>query len=273
MLNGDNVCGCKGIRTCLLCEQLRPNGKPDSEVCRKPFSFCIDCGKAWPKGDNSKAHPEHEGESFKFDGVHIIRDFVSAEEEEEICHVIEQTPFVQSQSGRRKQDYGPKVNFKRKKVKLANFTGLPAFSEVLFERMKRTSILKDFIPVELCNLDYNPDRGSAIDPHFDDFWIWGDRLVTLNLLSDSILSMTNEEQPHVEIQLPLLRRSLIVIFGPARQQWKHAIHRKHITSRRLAVTLRELSREFLPGGSGEEIGAELCKIALTFSGTAVGSPP
>lgn len=132
--------------------------------------------------------------------------------------------------------------------------------------------MKDFIPVELCNLEYSPDRGSAIDPHFDDFWIWGDRLVTLNLLSDSILSMTSEEHPDVDIQLPLKRRSLIVIFGAARQLWKHAIHREHITSRRLAVTLRELSEEFLPGGRGEQIGAELLKTALTFSGTAVGNP-
>lgn len=34
-------------------------------------------------------------------------------------------------------------------------------------------ILEDFRPVEQCNLDYSPERGSAIDPHLDDAWLWG----------------------------------------------------------------------------------------------------
>lgn len=48
--------------------------------------------------------------------------------------------------------------------------------------------LRGFRPAELCNLDYSPARGSAIDPHMDDDWIWGERLVTLNLLSPTYLT-------------------------------------------------------------------------------------
>ena len=29
---------------------------------------------------------------------------------------------------------------------------------------------QDFEPVEQCHLDYRPDRGAAIDMHFDDSW-------------------------------------------------------------------------------------------------------
>ena len=90
------------------------------------------------------------------------------------------------------QDYGPKVNFKRQKVKLGSFNGLPPFSERVVKRMQsELEELRDFTPVELCNLDYSPERGSAIDPHMDDSWIWGERLVTINLLSPTYLTFSN----------------------------------------------------------------------------------
>lgn len=49
---------------------------------------------------------------------------------------------------------------------------------------------KDFFPVELCNLEYVPERGSAIVPHLDDSWLWGERLVLLNLESETKMTFT-----------------------------------------------------------------------------------
>jgi hypothetical protein len=60
------------------------------------------------------------------------------------------------------QDYGPKVNFKRKKLKVADFTGLPEYSKYIYEKMRKMDILSDFTPVELCNLEYSSERGSSI---------------------------------------------------------------------------------------------------------------
>ena len=130
--------------------------------------------------------------------------------------------------------------------------------------------LKDFVPVELCNLEYVPERGSAIDPHFDDFWLWGERLVTLNLLSDTVLNMTKDGS-QIEVAVPMARRSLIVVHGPARYEWKHAVLREDIHKRRLATTLRELTPEFLAGGASEQLGKEIIDLALTFSGLPVES--
>ena len=61
--------------------------------------------------------------------------------------------------------------------------------------------LSDFEAVEQCHLDYNVSRGSHIDMHFDDFWLWGDRLVTLNLLSHSIISLTHPQLPYT-VRIP-----------------------------------------------------------------------
>ena len=169
------------------------------------------------------------------------------------------------------QDYGPKVNFKRKKLKMEVFSGLPSFSRTLYDRMRSLDCLQDFVPIEQCNLEYDPDRGSAIDPHFDDFWLWGERLVTLNLKSDSVLYMTSDYEPGVEVHVPLIRRSLLVLYGDARHKWKHGIQREDIKGTRIAITYRELSQEFQSGGARETDGEDLVRTALSFTGTAVGS--
>lgn len=169
------------------------------------------------------------------------------------------------------QDFGPQVNFKKRKLKQDNFTGLPQFSKVLVERMwSMVPALSDFQPVELCNLEYVPDRGSSIDPHFDDFWVWGDRLVTLNLLSESTLTFSHSAY-NTEVAVPMPRRSLIIVSGPSRYKWKHAIKRQDIVSRRIAITLRELAQEFCEGGKSCSVGNELIKTALTFQGKSVPS--
>lgn len=136
--------------------------------------------------------------------------------------------------------------------------------------------LAGFQPVEQCNLDYNPQRGSAIDPHLDDSWLWGERLVTINMLSDTTLTMSLaqglpelglEEEVQVAVIVP--RRSLVVLYGEARHKWLHAIRREHIGARRVCSTYRELSAEFLPGGQQAELGAQLLHIALRFQGTPI----
>ncbi|XP_019621387.1 PREDICTED: alpha-ketoglutarate-dependent dioxygenase alkB homolog 4-like [Branchiostoma belcheri] len=314
-------CGCKGIRTCLLCEEEKAtvNGSEGNAGRLVRYMYCHQCHKAWRHTEGSLCQTEQ----IDFPGVLIVEDFITPEEETEIVTVIEGTEWKMSQSGRKKQDFGPKVNFKKKKLKLGGFTGLPSFSASLLARMKSHDLLKDFTPVEQCHLEYDPSRGSAIDPHFDDFWLWGERLVTVNLLADSVLTMSCEETDKielttqqtthcehgkksvpspdcdpgsqtkavadpqdmtrsqdksesnilrycdVEVAIPMPRRSLIVVHGDARHKWMHAIHREDITSRRIAVTLRELSSEFSAEGVLNQTGKELIDIALSFNGSAI----
>ena len=150
-------------------------------------------------------------------------------------------------------------------MKQGSFSGLPPFSELLVKRTQKLESggLANFIPVELCNLEYVPERGSSIDPHLDDSWLWGNRLVTINLLSDTYLTFTNHCE---QVLVPLLHCSLVIVSGGARHCWQHSISREHIVSRRLGITLRELSSTFLPGGEQEEIGKQLLSVASTYAG-------
>ncbi|XP_054716525.1 alpha-ketoglutarate-dependent dioxygenase alkB homolog 4-like isoform X2 [Uloborus diversus] len=189
-------CGCKGIRTCLLCEEeesIQNYIEQDSEV----FTFCSKCELCWPNCPSVDNPPVYLGK-FK-----LYEEFLSIEEEERIVCAIDEIPWMLSQSGRKKQDFGPKVNFKKKKGKVGDFRGFPYFSRLIVDRMQLLPELVDFQPIELCNLEYSPERGSAIDPHIDDSWIWGERLVTVNLVSNTVLTLTPANSKFCKCDLEL----------------------------------------------------------------------
>ncbi|XP_071789689.1 alpha-ketoglutarate-dependent dioxygenase alkB homolog 4-like [Asterias amurensis] len=298
MVDWVEKCGCKGIRTCLLCENgcgVSQSTVTSKSPHEKRYIYCWMCNEAYQQTESFKEKSivtstceEHSGNGLVFPGVILIPEFVSEEEEAEIVQIIDESPWKPSQSGRWKQDYGPKVNFKRRKLKTGSFTGLPPFIQPFVNRINSHPGLGDFVPVELCNLDYRPDRGSSIDPHRDDSWLWGERLITINLLSGTFLDMTpvttsdltpvttsdttsaeHDPQTALTVRIPLPARSLIVVSGAARHDWNHGICRGAIIARRLAITLRELTETFLDGGSEETVGREVLSIAGTYTGSVV----
>lgn len=358
-----NVCACKGIRSCLACESIKgakSSGTTslNEEEDSVEYIFCPLCGLCWSAKKSVNTCIESKNLGFYLPGILLIHDFISKEEESKIVSNIDKTSWAPSQSGRRKQDFGPKVNFKKHKVKIGDFNGFPEFADFIIDRLASVPCVSSFLPVELCNLEYCPERGSAIEPHVDDFWLWGERLITLNLLSDTVLTLTpmdthecstwcknvnfacedllqskncehiskeffmntnrkdfhllltegNGEENHSSVsctdssmpceeavlrngscvtvtdnhhicptsqclkltsnpklkrtvKIPLPPCSLLVLYSCARYHWFHAIKRSDIKDRRLAMTFRELSPEFLPGGQQSELGKELLDIA------------
>ncbi|VDD83623.1 unnamed protein product [Mesocestoides corti] len=293
--SGAPLCACRGIRVCSLCEQEKHTSgllKNSSEFVQ--LAFCSQCSKAFSDESPGKpACPDHS-DGFKFFGITILDEFLSEEEEADLIRKIDASPWVPSQSGRSKQvhycdvnarrrysllggrdlDYGAKVNFKKRRISTKYFTGLPDYSRSLVERLHHRmrnngARFKDFYPVELCNLEYLPERGAAIVPHLDDTWLWGERLVLLNLASPTRMTFTlpangpgvpgeweryktfaasylppSQASYHV-VAVSLPRRSLLIIADKARFTWLHAINRNEVLMRRLSLTMRELSNEFL----------------------------
>ena len=75
---------------------------------------------------------------------------------------------------------------------------------------------------------------------------------------------------HFQICVPLPQRSLVIVQGQSRYEWQHSIHRKHIISRRLATTLRELTPDFMPGGKFyETTGRDILEAASNYQGSPV----
>lgn len=130
--------------------------------------------------------------------------------------------------------------------------------------------MKEFQTIEQCTLEYNPERGASIDPHIDDCWIWGERIVTVNVKGDSVLTMTylqqkdrnryNLAQAPIEfsafddklsdivVRIPMPARSLLVLTGQARYQWQHRVLRDDVKSLRVCLAYREFTPPYLKGG-------------------------
>ena len=302
-------CACKGIRKCAICEPILVENEKTKEISliydegfntKKVYIFCFKCNQATPLDSIRRNEIElfiqqpdsaceslfecncvkfNQSDLIKIKGIFVWNNFLSLLEEAFLINEINKSEWVSSQSGRFKQDYGPQVNFKQKKLKSAKFTGLPYYSKFLLERLNQSNqnLIKDFQPVELCNLKYDSSRASCIDPHFDDFWLWGDRLITISLVSNTFYTMIpgNDDSlkayADCEILIPLKKLSLIILNDDARNKWMHSIKRSHIKSTRIAITLRELSNEFkIPNEKGL-LGKQIERLALSLKGISTGS--
>uniref|UniRef100_A0A1I8HKB5 LYR motif-containing protein 9 n=1 Tax=Macrostomum lignano TaxID=282301 RepID=A0A1I8HKB5_9PLAT len=246
-------CACKGIRACKICcaaKQLplvavsAASSLPQPD--QPPLHFCIDCQavRATPRhadGDDAEHWSAIPSSASGLAGIRVFRDFINPDEEAVLAAEIDKRPWAPSQSGR-----------------------LPPYWSALLPRLLALPGLADFQPVELCNLDYQPELGAHIDPHIDDTWLWGDRLVTLNLCSDTSLTLS-QSAGSTRISIPMPRRSVLVLSGPARYDWLHAVLPDDVTGRRLAVTLRELAPDWLETVDGRA----LLKAGAAFDGVSV----
>jgi len=214
------TCACKGRRTCALC--INPEINPDT-VARPVLPTII------PKND----------EEFLDKGVQVIRNFLTPEEHDKVVALIlENEKFTDSQSGRKKVDYGPRVNFRKKKIKLPpTFIGFPSYVKFIIDRLYEKCNFKTH---EVLFLEYEPERGAHIDPHLDDEWAWGEQIINLNLLSPTVLTLANSKN---EIAVTLNCGDLMVLTKEARHVWTHEIKQEHITEHRLCITVRDISKE------------------------------
>lgn len=70
------------------------------------------------------------------------------------------------------------------------FQGFPAFTKFVQTKFENEPLLRDFRSVEQCSLEYDSSKGASIDPHVDDCWVWGERVVTVNCLGNSVLTLS-----------------------------------------------------------------------------------
>lgn len=307
-MNTVRPCGCKGCRTCLLCEkEFNILDKPS--YCKlfqelESFVFCPECNKVYPGWDVElvcSAHPDHlnssdeAAEGIDFPGILVMPNFLTAKEGTDVMRNLDEITWQPSQSGRRKQNFGPKTNFKKKKLHNGDFNGFPAFSRFIQERFEGVPLLSGFQTIEQCTLEYSADKGASIDPHIDDCWVWGERIVTVNCLGDSVLTLspysnvdrkkyncdlvdeykdtlitelasneTLERFSRSVIRIPMPNLSLIVLYGPPRYQFEHAVLREDIEERRVCIAYREFTPNYLKGGCDEAKGEEVLRKAQNF---------
>jgi len=310
-MNTTRGCGCKGYRSCRICEDqwgivAQEVGQVRASEITRRAQLCLGCGDVFFSDEACPDCSAHLGrDPFDIGGLRVITDFVSEAEESRLLDDLDTLEWDTSQSGRRKQNFGPRANFKKRKVKAGqNFKGFPKQTQFVQDRFKQVPLLSGYQTVEQCSIEYRPETGARIDPHIDDCWVWGERIVQLNMASDSVLtlfpycdsqqgdkskynladvptfpkvikddcvvasgppySFKEELDMGVMVRVPLPRRSLLVMYGEARYQWEHCILRSDISARRVIIAYRELTPPYLPGGRDQAIGDIIVDRAKQF---------
>jgi alkylated DNA repair dioxygenase AlkB len=195
-----------------------------------------------------------------FEGFYIIKNFLSESDQSAIIDKINSIEWKESQSGRKKQDYGPKINYKKRKVKYEGeqtLSNLPnevkSLINKLTKNIKSDNLdinLEDYDVAGVGNLLYSNVNGSHIEPHIDDVWVWGRRIIGVNLFSDTTMTFSIEVDDNfsakilVELDIPLKAGDIYIMTNNARYIWKHSIKKEFILSDRIAITVREFEEGY-----------------------------
>lgn len=144
-------------------------------------------------------------------GLQYLPDFITAEEERALIEAIDQQPWLNDLK-RRVQHYGYKYDYKARAVTPDSYLGplpdwlMPAAQKLPFKPDQ--AIVNEYLP------------GQGIFAHVDCVLCFSDTIASLSLGSGAAMQFTNEKERH---DLYLEPRSLIILSGPARYEWTHAI--------------------------------------------------
>lgn len=186
-------------------------------------------------------------------------------------------------TGLRRMGIGPSADFPRRRIREAKSEvfaahGFPPEVHPLLRRCaglaeaastpgtspdEAAATARPFVPIQVNANDYAGSGGGAdpgagnLDPHVDEPWIWGERVVGVSLGADAAITFiprpacASDGTPEAacvaaqgfKLQLP--RRSAFVMAGAARHEWLHGIAAADVAGRRLSLTVRELAGSLL----------------------------
>lgn len=152
-------------------------------------------------------------------GATVIDDFVSVGREQELLSVIDNAPWLQDLR-RRVQQYGWRYDYKARRVSEDAWLGpLPNWLQQEIGRFSGSGLF-DETPDQVIVNEYEPGQGIA--PHIDCVPCFGPIIATLSLGGRVEMRFENiASGDQRETLLP--PRSLLVLTGPARYEWRHTI--------------------------------------------------
>lgn len=181
-------------------------------------------------------------------GLHYLAEFVDETREQELIGVIDQQPWI-TELKRRVQHYGYKYDYKGRKVTSDMYLGaLPDWLAALCSELCKGGRMPK-LPDQVIVNEYVPGQGIAA--HVDCVPCFDDTIASLTLGSSCVMEFSHVKT-RLKAPLFLERRSLIVMQGEARYEWRHAIPprltdkhegKTHARHRRLSLTFRNVLME------------------------------
>lgn len=146
-------------------------------------------------------------------------DYVLASEAMDLLGHIDSSPW-RNDLKRRVQHYGYRYDYKARRVTAESYLGpLPAWLGALAARLQAERIF-DEVPDQVIVNEYLPGQGIA--PHVDCEPCFGDIIASLSLVSACTMEFSQLGGPGGATQR-LEPRSLLVLSGVSRFDWKHGI--------------------------------------------------
>ena len=181
---------------------------------------------------------------FGISGLLYIPAYITSDEEASLIKTINKQAWNNTLS-RRVQHYGYRYDYKARTVSADMYLGtLPKWLSDLAIQLKNDG-LSDEIPDQVIINEYQP--GQGISPHIDCEKCFGPRIFSLSLGSSAFMEFTREGKPKKEILLA--QKSLVMMYGEARSNWKHSIparlRDKGIErGTRISLTFRNVEKDF-----------------------------
>jgi alkylated DNA repair dioxygenase AlkB len=178
-------------------------------------------------------------------GLSYIPDYVNATEEQNLITQIDAQVWITALK-RRVQHYGYIYDYKKRVVTKDMFLGhLPDWLASFAERIYKDRFIAARPDQVIINEYYS---GQGIASHIDCEPCFGDTILSLSLGSACVMDF-DETKGEKQQHLLLESRSLLVMQGEARYQWKHGIvarksdiydGKRFQRARRLSLTLRKV---------------------------------
>lgn len=177
------------------------------------------------------------------EGLSLQLNVITPEREQEIIQWLDSHQWS-TELSRRTQHFGYNYNYKGKNL----LPGQPLEGPILeiAQKIEATGLMK---PVQCIVNEYYRDQGIA--GHIDNM-VFGPVIMGLSIGADAVMVFERGTE-RFECFLP--RRSLMMMQGPARKEWKHGIEKRvtytdntgaKITKpsdyRRISLTYRELAK-------------------------------
>ena len=174
-------------------------------------------------------------------GLLYLPEYISAQHHDWLLDQLDAQPWDTTLK-RRVQHYGYRYDYKARRVTPDMYLGeLPDWLARIAKQLHDDGLIDD-VPDQVIINEYEPGQGIAA--HTDCEPCFGHRIFSISLGSQAIMQFTHPEQARIDVLMA--PRSLLMMVGNARYNWKHGIPARKsdngvARSRRVSLTLRKVS--------------------------------
>lgn len=179
-------------------------------------------------------------------GLEYRPDFLTEDEERDLLAHVDAAPWS-GELSRRVQHYGYRYDYKTRRISEEMRVGtLPSWLTQIGQRLQTAGVFT-VLPDQVIVNEYQ--SGQGVTPHIDCVPCFGDTVASLSLGSPCVMDFTRSEPEEAHAVL-LAPRSLVVLKGASRYEWKHGIAKRkqdtldgvsHKRGRRVSLTFRTVT--------------------------------